>query len=304
MFENSFTAEEKLQELLKQYGVTKTEEASDGLHFGYGISPKCVFCFHREFEDGSMFHGNENPNKNIRVEVFPDYDILRKNKKFFERMKYDCLEGGCYERLGKLVDWYENGTEKNAPHPADMYYSDSIDTIEDCSVWYLENDEDCFDIGSVVIDTYDDNPFIYAGKHCGKHVKQIEYSSYCGIDDQGDLIMEYSKCWCSKDKPSEIRLATEEEKEKFFIAIEKAGKCWNNETMTLEDFKPKCILKSFDRVVAFNSNENVWCADIFSHFDEQGDYACIGGLYAKVLTYNEETAKLIGTTDNYKENLK
>lgn len=140
MFENSHTAEEKLQELLKQYGVTEIQDASDGLYFGYGTSPKCIFCFHKESEDGSKFQGNENNNKNIRVEVFPDYDVLRKNDKFFERMKNDCLEGECFERLGKLVDWYENGTDKNAPHPADMYYSESIDVVDDNSVWYLEDD--------------------------------------------------------------------------------------------------------------------------------------------------------------------
>lgn len=140
MFENSHTAEEKLQELLQQYGVTKTEECSDGLHFGYGTPYKCIFCFHRESEDGTMPHENENDNKNIRVEVFPYYDILRKNKKFFEHMKKDCLENSCYERLGKLVDWYENGTEKNHPHPADMYYSDSIDVVDDKGIWYLEDD--------------------------------------------------------------------------------------------------------------------------------------------------------------------
>lgn len=286
MFENSHTAEEKLQELLKQYGVTETQEVSEGLHFGYGTSPKCVFCFHRESEDGTMFHGNENDNKNIRVEIFPDYDTLRKNKKFFERMKYDCLEGGCYERLGKLVDWYENGTEKNVPHPADMYYSDSIDTVEDCSVWYLENDEDCFDFGSVVIDTYDDNPFIYAGKHCG-------------IDDQGDLILEHSRCWCSKDKPSEIRLATEEEKQNSFLRLQKAGKCWNNETMTLENFKPKCEFKAFDKVLVRNYYTETWKCDFFSFMVGDKVNCIVNGAFKQCIHFNEETAKLIGTTDNW-----
>ena len=87
----------------------------------------CIFIFRREDKE-----------KYIRVEVFPSYEDLRKEKAFFERMKNDCLEGGCFERLGRLYDWYENGTKENAPHPAELLvvilrklgYSGELRTVE------------------------------------------------------------------------------------------------------------------------------------------------------------------------------
>ena len=77
----------------------------------------------------------------------------------------------------------------------------------------------------------------------------------------------------------------------------KLGGKLNMETLEIE--KPKWTPKPFNRIVAFCSATNIWCADIFSHITEFMSYNCIGGCYDKVLPYNEETAKLIGTTDNW-----
>lgn len=77
----------------------------------------------------------------------------------------------------------------------------------------------------------------------------------------------------------------------------KLGGKLNMETLEIE--KPKWTPKPFNRIVAFCSATNIWCADIFSHITEFMNYDCIGGCYDKVLPYNEETAKLIGTADNW-----
>lgn len=64
------------------------------------------------------------------------------------------------------------------------------------------------------------------------------------------------------------------------------------------DLKPKWTPKPFDRVITRNDADDVWTANIFSHMDSHGEYvtiACVGG-YTYCLPYNEDTAKLIGTT--------
>lgn len=99
---------------------------------------------------------------------------------------------------------------------------------------------------------------------------------------------------------SELRLATEEEKQKLFSALAKEGKVWIPEKKQIVDLKPKWTPKPFERVITRNAADDVWTANIFSHMDSHGEYvtiACVGG-YTYCIPYNEDTAKLIGTTDN------
>ncbi len=64
------------------------------------------------------------------------------------------------------------------------------------------------------------------------------------------------------------------------------------------DLKPKWTPKPFDRVITRVDDDAIWTANIFSHIDQYGEYVtigCVGG-YSYCLPYNEETAKLLGTT--------
>ena len=72
------------------------------------------------------------------------------------------------------------------------------------------------------------------------------------------------------------------------------------------DLKPKWTPKPFDKIVAFEELGEEWVCDIFSHYSK--DYkgkeiiVAIGGCtYFKALPFNEETTKLIGTSDDWKE---
>ena len=62
------------------------------------------------------------------------------------------------------------------------------------------------------------------------------------------------------------------------------------------DFKP------YDKIVArFRpSSKNIWQADFYSHRMNKVDHMGISGnFYSEVLPFNTETAKLIGTNDDY-----
>lgn len=107
----------------------------------------------------------------------------------------------------------------------------------------------------------------------------------------------YKKDFCT------AHLSTEEEQKQFFDALAKKGKAWDAEKKAIVDLKPKWIPKPFDRVVTRVDNDAIWTANIFSHIDSYGEYntiGCVGG-YPYCLPYNEETAKLIGTTKEWKE---
>lgn len=98
----------------------------------------------------------------------------------------------------------------------------------------------------------------------------------------------------------ELRLATDSEKKQFFSALAKKGKAWDSDKKAIVDLKPKWTPNPFDRVITRNDDDDIWTANIFSHMDSHGEYVtigCVGG-YTYCIPYNEDTAKLIGTTNN------
>lgn len=133
-----------------------------------------------------------------------------------------------------------------------------------------------------------------------------DYMEYCGFFSKGkykgDTYIDLGDDSICDDSPicKEIRLATEKEKQQLFSAFAKEGKVWIPEKKQIVDLKPKWTPKPFDRVITRNAADDVWTTNIFSHMDSHGEYvtiACVGG-YTYCLPYNEETAKLIGTTKN------
>ena len=104
-----------------------------------------------------------------------------------------------------------------------------------------------------------------------------------------------------------IHLATEEEKQQLFDALAKEGKAWDAEKKQIVDLKPKFEFKPFDKVLCRNSKDDTWEADFFARltrkeidYTQSGKYLCVGDLWMYCIPYNEETAHLLGTTDEWK----
>lgn len=132
-------------------------------------------------------------------------------------------------------------------------------------------------------------------------IKSIDYSSkkleYYVLNDMS--ILKFGDWLSFEDK--QIQPITETQQTILFNALAKKNKAWDAEKKQVVDLKPKWTPKPFDRVITRNAADDVWTANIFSHMDSHGEYvtiACIGG-YTYCLPYNEVTAKLIGTTDNW-----
>lgn len=101
--------------------------------------------------------------------------------------------------------------------------------------------------------------------------------------------------------------STEEEKHQLFDALAKEGKQWDSEKKMVVDLKPKVELKPFDKVLCRNSKDDTWEADFFARltrkeidYTQSGKYLCVGDLWMYCIPYNEETAHLLGTTDEWK----
>lgn len=124
------------------------------------------------------------------------------------------------------------------------------------------------------------------------------YSSFISLDLSSlTLSMGYRTYFFKKDL-CKLRLATDSEKKQLFSALEKEGKVWDSEKKQIVDLKPKCEFKPFDKVVVRCSKADKWSIDFFSYKVSNG-YICTGDAwFGYCLPYNEETAKLVGTTNN------
>lgn len=115
------------------------------------------------------------------------------------------------------------------------------------------------------------------------------------LDEYGNTKVHYS-----------LRLATDSEKQQLFDALAKEGKAWDAEKKLIVDLKPKCEFKPFDKVLCRNSKDDTWEADFFARltrkeidYTQSGKYLCVGDLWMYCIPYNEETAHLLGTTDEW-----
>ena len=130
-----------------------------------------------------------------------------------------------------------------------------------------------------------------------KNDELYDHASLCTTQKMIDIRGKYP---IFKDDIVEIRLATDSEKKQLFEALAKKGKAWDSEKKAIVDLKPKVELKPFDKVLSRRCSKDYWVLNFYSH---KTDYyhICIDGssnLYC--IPYNEETAHLLGTTDEWK----
>lgn len=127
------SAEDKLEDVLEQYGINDWHCNGEGIYYGISESG-CVICARYDKEDSA------DSTSGIRLEIYPPYDSLRNDDDFIKYMKKDIMEGGNWASLGKFVNWCETGNEECRPVPMDMYYSNVADVISGVEILYIEDE--------------------------------------------------------------------------------------------------------------------------------------------------------------------
>ena len=127
---------------------------------------------------------------------------------------------------------------------------------------------------------------------------------YCHALLYGKIVIANDDSFCKKDF-YKARQSTEEEQKQLFDALTKEGKYWDAEKKQIVDLKPKIELKPFDKVLVRDGKNEIWePAFFFRNRPELNvyKYQTVGGkLRVYCIPFNEETAKLIGTSDDWKE---
>lgn len=139
--------------------------------------------------------------------------------------------------------------------------------------------------------------------HRSKSYKSHE--CYVKLDWSGGLVYNVEPLTYNN-----ARYATEEEKQRFIKALKESSDIEAKECLKMLgiEVKPKCEFKPFDKVLVRDSKLNEWKIDIFREFIEDGGsegyrYNCFYDNWNYCIPYNEQTAHLLGTTDNWEEKI-
>ena len=306
------------------------KDKPNGIRLYSPIFGECAFSFVREETDeicvnqhnGEKAFFNSKGLYNILGEclLFPSKEMRDWSK--FSWKKGDVLVSNNYDKEVIFYDWYDDTyTNFYGKH---LLYSEDKNNIKYNDVFicitgkYTLEDKDAAQTyintieerlgGKLNRETleientqpeFKDGDIVVYGKSvaiCRKICKHTLFP-YVSIDETYRLLFNDNP----NVSPYECRFATEAEKQQLFSALEKEGKAWDSEKKQIVDLKQKWTPNPFDKVITRNAYDDIWTANIFSHINQYGEYVAIGcvGGYSYCLPYNEKTAKLIGTTNNW-----
>ena len=134
--------------------------------------------------------------------------------------------------------------------------------------------------------------------------KISEYGLYC----HAELVLSTNEyignggCVCDFEEIREIRIATEEEKNKLLDAIKENDCKWNANNKKIEKINKFDVntLQPFDKVLARVNSKDEWKIDFFSHTSDKEIITLIWG-YSQCIPYNDDTKHLLGTSNEAPE---
>ena len=294
----SFVREDTNDICVKKHNGVKEFFDSKGLYYNTG---EVMLFPSKEMRDWSKFFnkGDVLVCYEGKKPYYTIFNCFNSNtyKDFNGKFAYDSYEHKWYQNEGNLST---NTFNKLSIADSEIYITKieerfggklNIETLE------IENSE--FKDGDILFVKCNDSAFIEIFNYF-KNDELYDHASLCTTQKMIDIRGKYP---IFKDDIVEIRLATDSEKKQLFEALAKKGKVWDAERKAIVDFKPKWITpKPFDRVITRKAYDDIWTANIFSHMNSCGEYVAIGcaGCYHYCLPYNDETAHLLGTTDDWK----
>lgn len=295
----SFVREETDDICVNQHNGEKAFFNSKGL---YNILGECLLFPSRNMRDWSKFLWKKG---DILVSNDNDSHIIFEG---FSKDDYTTFEGKYWINVSKkrYVSYLYMQKTQNYHIEYDKDATQTyINTIEEIFGGKLNREtleiekQPEFKDGDVLFVKCNDRAFI----EIFNYFKDDDLYDYASLSTKLQTIDICGKYPISKDEIVEIRLATDSEKRQLFEALAKENKVWNAEKKQVVDLKIKWMaLKPFDKVITRVDVNSIWTANIFSHVDQHGKYVTIGCIsgYTYCLPYNEETAHLIGTTDEWK----
>ena len=154
-----------------------------------------------------------------------------------------------------------------------------------------------FKDGDVLFVKCNDSAFIEIFEYSKNNGDLCDHASLEITNQILDISGKYS---IGKDEITELRIATEEEKEQLFSALKKEGKRWDSEKKQIVNLNPKVGLKPFDRVLVRDFEDQAWQVSLFSYKDSDSYYCCNGCSWNQCIPYIGNESSL-GTTKDVED---
>lgn len=282
-----FVREETDDICVKKHNGEKAFFDSKGL---YNTLGECLLFPSREMRDWSKFAWKKG-----------DVLVSKDNVHII----FEKFEDDTYTRFkGKHYLWKECNVEDYNKEETKMLTSVFEKATDDVAQTYIKTIEEHLD-GKLNLETleiekqleFKDGDIVVYGKSvaiCRKIYKHT-LCFYVSLNEMVGLLFDDEV-----ESSEEYRFATEEEKKQLFSALEKEGKRWDSDKKAIVDLKPNAELKPFDKVLIRDFGSQAWQVSLFGYKDSDSYYCCNGRGWNQCIPYNEETAHLLGTTDEWK----
>ena len=244
---------------------------------------------------------NKDGNAHVIFEGFDDdtYETFNGNNYLWKNEGITIFLGGYEDELPT-----SDFSKANKEYAQKYIYQIEKRLGYKLNIKTLKIEKTKFKDGDVLFVKCNDSAFIEIFEYSKKNGDLCDHAS---LDITNQILDISGKYIIRKDEITELRLATEEEKKQLFSALANKGKAWDSDKKAIVDFKPKVYMKPFDKVLCRNSKDDTWEADFFARltrkeidYTQSGKYLCVGDLWMYCIPYNEETAHLLGTTDEWK----
>jgi hypothetical protein len=275
---------------------------SSGKFYDYDGAEPLLFPS-KEMRDWSKFawkKGDILVNKDAEVYIIFDG---------FKDDTYKTFHGHYYlwEEEGSIVNFEEN---EDYMQTSEFYKANKeeaqtyINTIEErlggklnMETLEIEKAQPEFKDGDIAFADYGNRQDVFIVS--GRTGLSEGYSSFISMDLSSLTLSIACRTSFFKKDLCKLRLATEEEKQQLFDALEKEGKAWDAEKKQIVDIKKELQFKPFEKVLVRDSYDDMWRASFFSHIKEDdGRYVTTCFTWRFCIPY-EGNEHLLGTTDNF-----
>lgn len=268
---------------------------------------------HRFWHNGNFFRAGQcvlQPSENMAdwsKFLWKKGDVLQNND-YNTQVIFDRFTSDTYEMI-RCKYWLkvDNGIERFIIE-TNVLTKDYFKVSEELSQCYINKIENRCG-GKLNLETleiekkleFKDGDIVVYGKSvaiCRKIYKHT-LSFYVTLNEMVGLLFADEV-----ESSEEYRFATEEEKQQLFDALAKKGKAWDAEKKQIVDLSKKCEFKPMDWCLMRDIRGEecfAWSLCQFAYQLKRGKYEAVGGMrFDECIPYNEETAHLLGTTDEWK----
>lgn len=276
---------------------------------------------HRFWHDGNFFRAGQcvlQPSENMAnwsKFLWKKGDVLQNND-YNTQVIFDRFTSDTYEMI-RCKYWLkvDNGIERFIIE-TNVLTKDYFKVSEELSQCYINKIENrCggklnletleiekktkFEDGDIAFADYGNRQYVFIVS--GETGLSEGYNSSIYLDLSSPTSSIAFRISFFKKDLCELRLATEEEKKQLFDALAKKGKAWDSDKKQIVDLPKKCEFKVFEKVLVRESKTDEWTPNFFFkiHRDDERYVMVCGDMYNYCIPYNEETAHLLGTTDDW-----